>query len=1445
MEDANGSGAKDGSVGRENDAAALLAFAGAAAPSSPIPKTTSTDLPETSQQMDSEKEELSENQQDPKRMDEIEAASPPIQHVHDSNVMDTCTDQPPEGAETAKKELLTNDSEVQKENTSGGGNGTDESATGAAMDVTAVDLGASTSAATEENGGIQQSQPMEISEENTKEDNKAADEGKKETSENIINLEMAQQDVEMKEPSATAPPASESEPKPPPALPEKEANKTNENKIIPPLQPAADEGVQVLENPPESLVKKRTKSFEETLERRKRRRRLRRMLKEAGEFPSFVALILASPDDGDVADEDEAAAAEEEAKDKTPEIIYIDVDEYLGLSKTKATTTPAAVPSAPLGRLRPNRTSSDPAVSAASSAASKAATPADEGYYEGRVPLASPEDETYLSTLQIMIRNNLEYFSATATDAAGSQSGRRYPIVQGKVGIRCIHCAKVALEHEAAMAAKLSNAPVAPDKPESAVATMSGTDEADPKPIDPSRIWPPGSVSYPLNIAGLYSVCSQKPQLHFEECPNMHTQIKAQFYRYVHEAGEARIKSREVPTPMYYAVAAKRIGLVNVPGGMRFGRDLTLEPLPLEAVLAQERQDSEEMKSQLPPVVPDQSTVVSAPQSVGSTPSDARTPADAASEQVLAEAVAEIDDPIRFPARAADKVYVSDYIFLCIRQMAICRAVPADLATRGKKTKSMRIGFAGFCCKHCQSVREAIDGPELARAHGASDYSCRSFSSAADNLASAISNSFALHLAKCTNVPSQVRAALAVYKRSHALHMSKLPYGSQRNCFHQIWERIRAADVPEDEMMNRINEFRATGAVPALPSSYSSRRPASNGKSSKTKPLGRSGSKFPVSGDPETEKVLKSALENWNPDSNNGLILPSDRELVSDYVLMTIRQLHVTLPTAADIAKGRRPIPGQSIIAGMCCLHCEKEDPSVVAPSARSFPSAPDNYASALNTSLYNHMQNCQFLPADIKRTLASLRRIHSQQIAHLKVGSQRRYFNLLYERLRKVPVPNIPTSAISKAKSPPVKSRSTSRGESRSAASSRSRVTRRSENGDDAILTSFGFFEAPVQSFFCARCRMVPLSFRARGSLSFARPTLEFMTEHSEACKEDGFDLWFVVESFKKLLKTEFDLSCMTDPLFKEVIQESLGGNGDLTSIFTSELVKVYQMSRHGGVTRAVESYVKAKSQGLWCMFPKTVDNAKVAQAFEKFAATKKGMSPQLADHSALVSFLLLISPSLSMPGQQPEEDDDGDSEEEDDDENVEGESEGGHGESDHVDEEEVEVDDDDDGDEDFKAPATIKVRQPKRGKELRRKKPPKEVPPVDDLDEVVSISEEGGDKGPGKVLRAEQKPEDGPAVDGNQPAEQEQFQVDIAAVAGDLSKLEEKQEVSGAATGEGSLQMEPEKQVDIGANESMHVELEDHSDADALMKEGIDEEQEHDLFSSDMSDGASFSHS
>jgi len=81
--------------------------------------------------------------------------------------------------------------------------------------------------------------------------------------------------------------------------------------------------------------------------------------------------------------------------------------------------------------------------------------------------------------------------------------------------------------------------------------------------------------------------------------------------------------------------------------------------------------------------------------------------------------------------------------------------------------------------------------------------------------------------------------------------------------------------------------------------------------------------------------------------------------------------------------------------------------------------------------------------------------------------------------------------------------------------------------------------------------------------------------------------------------------------------------------------------MSRHGGVSKAVESLIKAKSQGLWSSIPKAVDGAMVVQSFEKFAQME-GMSPRLSEHSALVNFLLLISPTLTLPGDADDDEDD-----------------------------------------------------------------------------------------------------------------------------------------------------------------------------------------------------------
>ena len=169
-----------------------------------------------------------------------------------------------------------------------------------------------------------------------------------------------------------------------------------------------------------SPAPKRTKM--QSFERRKRRRRLRRMLRQAGDFPSFVALISSVEED-----EEDTKMEEEEEKDRSPDIIYIDVDEYLGLedkSESKLQEAPSSL----------TRRGNHPA---AHPERAKSATPQEEGFYTGRVPVAMGDsDPLYLSTLQQLIRNNLEFFSASKKDASKSQTGRRYPIVEGKVGVR-------------------------------------------------------------------------------------------------------------------------------------------------------------------------------------------------------------------------------------------------------------------------------------------------------------------------------------------------------------------------------------------------------------------------------------------------------------------------------------------------------------------------------------------------------------------------------------------------------------------------------------------------------------------------------------------------------------------------------------------------------------------------------------------------------------------------------------------------------------------------------------------------------------------------------------------------------------------------------------------------------------------------------------------------
>lgn len=877
-------------------------------------------------------------------------------------------------------------------------------------------------------------------------------------------------------------------------------------------------------------------------EKRKRRRRLKLLL-HPSVTPSFIAII--SPD----------------YEDHLPKRFKVNFNEHLGLTNKAPTPTfrmgglkptPMAVPSFPVAPL-----------------------PNDEGYFEGIVNVTLPDDSQYLNELHMMIRQQLEIFSATDEDVRTTQAGRRTPTVRGKVGVRCSHCAKVVLK----------------DDPE-------------------KRFWPPGSVSYPINVEGLYSVCTQKPALHYETCPHMPDDVKGQLYRMSYDAAGVSIRRQNlnntghssISAGNYYLISAKRIGLINVPGGIRFGRDLGLDPLSVEAVRAEvEGKSGRKTNGQF-----------------RATPTESTAPlllADKISEQVLAEAIAEKDSG-KIIGRSDDSKLVTNFVFLCVRQMAYCHAMPADFETRGKKTALMRLGFTGFCCRHCDEVNNPETSTTIA------DYSCRSFTSAADNLSSAITNSFYLHLQKCYLVPMEIRKALAAYKRIHSRQISRLPHGSQRRLFHAIWARLRAVDMTEEEMLERVKnappprapEPAPVAIVPAEQPSFAAPEsipsnanvPDSVASLAAGSAAGFSGC-IPKSDNEETVRLLQAAENDTDYTANGNMIQPGDRPLVTDYVFFMFRNMQIAIPNATDFTRGRRTTILNTRLAGFCCKHCYGKDGSA---SGRSFPSQPDNMASSLNTSLYSHMQKCYYVPDNLKRAIANLKRLHSQQCANLKFGSQRKFFNKVFARLKAVAVPSFDVTREGVVKM--------ENGVS-------------TEDDDESKLTEFGFFRIAPDLVECTRCRLVPLSLRAPNAVSISSLNRDKLATHKQHCKGQVYNVGRLVDVLSKImdLHPSVTYDALERDSFKAIVKELVGERPGYLECFTSTVLHLVKRKRGDLVDSSVSDpetvrHVPATESAT--------DSSKVATLFESWTKEVGDLDSISPADKHFLQYFQLISPTLML---------------------------------------------------------------------------------------------------------------------------------------------------------------------------------------------------------------------
>jgi hypothetical protein len=232
-------------------------------------------------------------------------------------------------------------------------------------------------------------------------------------------------------------------------------------------------------------------------------------------------------------------------------------------------------------------------------------TPLSNFLYAGNIPLSLPEDKTSLSPLRCFLREQVCAFSATEEDIA-VRAPTTFSISVGQVGIGCIHCVK-----------------------------------------QPSRLRSNRAACFPFSIARIYQSVADIQRFHFGECKMLPPEVKAKFLSLQSASSKG---SKGLATRQYWITSAKKLGLVDSPRGIRFGRD----PLKPEA-------------------------------------------SKAFSLDILAQVAFSVTTASKELVKREDKPCIADFLYVVMEQLQPCRFTEADRNKRRLKD----VGCIGVECKHC------------------------------------------------------------------------------------------------------------------------------------------------------------------------------------------------------------------------------------------------------------------------------------------------------------------------------------------------------------------------------------------------------------------------------------------------------------------------------------------------------------------------------------------------------------------------------------------------------------------------------------------------------------------------------------------------------------------------------------------------------------------------
>lgn len=370
-----------------------------------------------------------------------------------------------------------------------------------------------------------------------------------------------------------------------------------------------------------------------------------------------------------------------------------------------------------------------------------------------------PSDASFLNEAHCFIRFVcIELFTATEEDIVAMGHVGRTCI--GEVGFRCIHCKN-----------------------------------------KPRHFQTNQAVSFPSTCDNIFESVRNYQRVHLETCPYIPDQIKYTYQDIIAKGNRTPRRSHRL-IRAYYSQAAKEMGLVDTPFGLRYSDECGYRQpggnLPsremlsiLEAAMIEDGSSSsdtaaasEEKRSS--------STTTNNGNSLSTVTPVAQDVKfgkfDTISSKLTKQAILNARKDGTVFVQPQDFPTISDFIFLLFHQLKPCKPTCCRKRRRvshsdgNSSSDNISTPIAGLCCKHCCLIQDDGEVHPSSGMYFPSTVECLGDSS--------FSQTLLTHLMSCSQVPQEIKHALTELKNLAREYKASIKRGSKREFVMKVWDRL-------------------------------------------------------------------------------------------------------------------------------------------------------------------------------------------------------------------------------------------------------------------------------------------------------------------------------------------------------------------------------------------------------------------------------------------------------------------------------------------------------------------------------------------------------------------------------------------------------------------------------------------------------------------------------